>query len=188
MLHSTLLPNAANPKRTLGYAEEVRVLALLLVLLCQPYSPLSPRLSAQANVKEPEEINQFFLLDATGEIRPLERQTPEGLMIKGSDSEFRLVQGEPLAFVVKLASDDVDATKIIQFRRLAVKGEARVLETAKKDGTFSGTIPFETTSYGEGSFKIKPKADLGPGEYALRLSNAADSYCFGVDPVKTDLK
>ena len=59
---------------------------------------------------------------------------------------------------------------------------------SKKRISFPGAVAFEATGYGESSLKIKPKADLGPGEYVLKLNSEKDAYCFGVDPVKTDLK
>ena len=87
----------------------MKIAALLLVLLCHPYSPSTARLAAQdnQNVKEPEEFNQFYFVDSTGDMRPLEQQVIKGLVIPGDSSSFRFVQGEPLAFVVKLASQDV---------------------------------------------------------------------------------
>ncbi len=172
----------------------MRVLAFLLVLTSQSYSLSTSALSdqGQRNSKEPEEINQFFFLDSTGDIRPLEQQAISGSVVPGDSSTFRFVQGEPLAFVVKLASQDVDPTKTIQLLRLSVKGENRTIGEAAKGSKkalgVSGTVLFEATEYGESSFKIKPKADLGPGEYVLKLRTEKDGYCFAVDPVKTDLK
>ncbi len=170
--------------------DPVKIAALLLALLCQPYSPLAAQ--DQPDVKEPEALGEFCYLVSARDIRPLERQTPrKGTDIKGNHSPIRFVQGEPLAFVVKLPSQDVDPKTIIQFLRLTVKGEERVMAEvargAKKDGT-SGSVPFEVTGYSDSSFKIKPKADPGPGEYVLRLSSEQEVYCFAVDPVKTDLK
>lgn len=172
----------------------MKILALLLILICQPYSPPTTGFAAQdqPNVKEPAEINQFCFLDSTGDIRPLEQQTLKGSVIQGDSSTFRFVQGEPLAFVVKLSSPEADLITTFQFFRLSVKGEDRVMEKvakgSKKGERPPGTIPFEAVGYGESSFKIKPKADLGPGEYALQVTSEKDGYCFGVDPVKTDLK
>lgn len=170
--------------------DPVKIAALLLALICQAYSPLAAQ--DQPDVKEPEALDEFFYLVSTRDIRPLERQTPQkGTDIKGNHSPIRFVQGEPLAFVVKPASQDVNPKTIIRFLRLTVKGEDRVMAEiasgSKKDGT-SGTVPFEVIGYSDTSFKIKPKADLGPGEYALRLSSEQDAFCFAVDPVKTDLK
>ena len=127
----------------------------------------------QPRIKEPEDAGEFFFLGFAGDLKPLERQKIRGLVSKGSRSSVRFVQGEPLSFVVRVSSQDVDVAAIVQFIQL----------NARKS-----PVPFEVNRYGETSFKIKSKANLIPGEYALGLTTEKAGYCFGVDAVKTDLK
>ena len=162
----------------------IKIPALLLVLLLQPCLLNLSQLSAQApKIAEPEPLDQFFFLDSVGDIRPLERQVRQGMVIEGDRSPIRFVQSEPLAFVVRLTSQNVDPATVVRFIQFRPHGKDRVLEQG-----FSKAVPFDATNYGEESTKIKSKVALGPGEYALSLSGQKESYCFGVDAASRDLK
>ncbi len=54
--------------------------------------------------------------------------------------------------------------------------------------SYAGLVPFEAEQYEESSFKIKPKSNLGAGEYALTVVGEKDVYCFGVDAPSKELK
>ena len=144
-----------------GYDDSMKTVLLSLALIFQPYSALTLSLSAQdqPKLKEPERVGEFCFLDSLGEIRPPERQKPKGLTIKGDRSPIRFVQGESLAFVVRLSSQDIDPATLFQFFQLNAHGENRVAEIIiggrKKDIRYAGAVPFEATKYGEGSFKMK---------------------------------
>jgi hypothetical protein len=101
------------------------------------------------------------------------------------------VQGEPLAFVIRLESDLVDPTRAVQFLKLRPQGNYRVIERingASKTTSYAGLVPFETEKYEESSFMIKPKSDLGAGDYALTVVGKKDVYCFGVDAPSKEFK
>jgi hypothetical protein len=171
---------------------------------------LASGLSAQdqSKVAEPEYIEQFLLLDSTGALKPLERQTArldmkmkklglggfnESYLISGSRSPVRIVEGTDLSAIIRLASREIDPATVVQCYRLkAVKGDNRQVQIvigasvdAKTAITKDSAIPFEATKYGEKSFRIKPKIDLPPGEYAFSLTTSQDGYCFGIDKAPT---
>jgi hypothetical protein len=146
---------------------------------------------------EPVVINQFFFFASPGQFKPLEQQLPvvprskSFLAVEGNRSTVRFVQGEPLAFVIRLASEIVDPASAVQFLKLKPQGNYRVLERisgASKKMSYAGLVPFEAERYEESSFKIKPKSDLGAGDYALTVVGEKDVYCFGVDAPSKELK
>ena len=162
----------------------------------------------QTKVAEPEYIEQFLLLDSTGALKPLERQTArldmkvkklglggftESYLISGSRSPVRIVEGTDLSAIIRLTSRDIDPATIVQLYRLkAVKSDNRQVQIAISASpkatptiTEDSAIPFEATKYGEKSFRIKPKIGLPPGEYAFSLTTSQDGYCFGIDKAPT---
>jgi len=172
----------------------------LFVLLFQPcFLLIGGGLSAQDRQEpaQPVETNRFFFFVSAGQFKPLEQQLPvvqrskNFLAVEGNRSKVRFVQGEPLEFVVRLASDIVDPVSAVQFLKLQPQGNYRVLERiigASKKMSFARLVPFEAERYEEGSFKIKPKIDLGAGDYALTVVGEKDVYCFGVDAPSKELK
>jgi preprotein translocase subunit Sec61beta len=142
-------------------------------------------------------VNQFFFFVSPGQFKPLEEQTPavphqkSFLAIEGNRSRMRFVQGEPLVFVVRLASDDVDPAKAVQLIKLTSQGNYRVLERmggGSKKMSYAGLVRFEAERYEESGFKIKPKGVLAAGDYALTVAGEKEVYCFGVDAAAKELK
>ena len=160
-----------------------------------------------AKLQEPEYANSFFLLDAGGSLKPLERapmgvsgkarvlvfgQTGVSYEIQNEHSPVRVEAGAPLAIVVKPENHDVDpATLVLLYSLKAQKGKRQLLISGL------GTLSIHTKSdlqnkqlqmvfarYGEASLKITPAIPLAPGEYAITLLNRDQqptAYCFGVD-------
>jgi hypothetical protein len=177
----------------------VKTLVSLFVVLVQPCFLLIGGLSAQDRQEpaEPVAANQFFFFVSPGQFKPLEQQLPvvprskSFLAVEGNRSTVRFVQGEPLAFVIRLASETVDPASAVQFLKLRPQGDYRVLERttgASKKMSYAGLVAFEAGQYEESSFKIKPKSNLGAGEYALTVVGEKDVYCFGVDAPSKELK
>jgi hypothetical protein len=172
----------------------------LFVVLFQPcFLLIGGGLSVQDRQEpvEPAAINQFFFFASPGQFKPLEQQLPvvprskSFLAVEGNRSTIRFVQGEPLVFVIRLASETVDPASAVQFLKLKSQGNYRVLEQitgASKKMSSVGFVPFEAERYEESSFKIKPKSDLGAGDYALTVVGEKDVYCFGVDAPSKELK
>jgi hypothetical protein len=105
------------------YIVTMRTLATLFVVLFQPCFPLIGGGLSTQDRQEPAElavINQFFFFVSPEEFKPLEQQSPvvprskSFLAIEGNRSTVRLVQGEPLALVTRLASDIVDPASAVQ--------------------------------------------------------------------------
>jgi hypothetical protein len=153
---------------------------------------------------EPEYINQFFLLDSTASLKPLEHATvtaetkssalglghsSSAFVIEGEQSTVRLAQNPDLIFIVRLSSRDVDPVSVVRLYRLQAQNGRREIQrwkgslTKTKVTQFDSTLPFVAEKYGEKSFTIKPKGDLAPGEYALVENVHGSTYCFGVDAV-----
>jgi hypothetical protein len=157
-------------------------------------------------VQEPEYIGVFFLLEpATGNLIPLERQTPEGkiklkamgfgggesvLEVKGEKSPVRFRADQKLEFVVLVSSQQTDPQGIIQFFSLESKKGKRQLVISKagsmgmsgKSVTSERAVPFNAAKYGASSFRIVPLQNLVPGEYGLGAPGNHDGFCFGIDP------
>jgi len=154
-------------------------------------------------VQEPEYLGVFFLLDSsTGNLVPLERQTPVSktkaagldgwqrtLEIKGEKSPVRYKEGHTIEFVVLVSSQQIDPQGIIQFFSLESKNGKRQLVTVKtnsmgtsvKSVTTERAVPFNAAKYGTSSFKITPAQNLPPGEYTLSAPGVNDGFCFGID-------
>jgi hypothetical protein len=176
-----------------------RPVSLFVVLFQSCFLLIGGRLLAQDRQEraEPVEINQFFFFVSAGQFKPLEQQLPvvprskNFLAVEGNRSPIRFVQGEPLSFVIRLASEIADPASAVQFLKLKPQGDYRVLERvtgASKTMSYAGLVPFEAESYEESSFKIKPKSGLSAGEYALTVVGEKDAYCFGVDAPSKELK
>jgi hypothetical protein len=173
----------------------------LLLILCHAVFGQEVR-----RVQEPEYLGIFFLLDSsTGNLVPLERQTPEGkvkvkamgfgggesvLEIKGEKSPIRFKEGHTLEFVVLVSSQQIDPQGSLQFFSLESKKGKRQLILAKagsmgrsgKSTMSEKAVPFNATKYGTSSFKITPVQNLPPGEYTLSTSGTNAGFCFGIDP------
>jgi hypothetical protein len=174
-------------------------LTVLFLILCSAVLGQDVR-----KVQEPEYLGNFFLLDSsTGNLIPLERQTPAttakgtgyageevSIEFKEEKSPVRFKEGQELQFVVLVSSQQTDP-QTLQFFSLASKNGKRRLVTAKRN--FMGTkgksvmgekaVPFNATKYGTSSFKITAAQKLSPGEYVLGAPGTHDGFCFGIDPV-----
>lgn len=153
---------------------------------------------------EPEFIGTFFHLDqATGTLTPLERQTAtasmeirglgfggaEGYMqVRGERSSVRFQQGQPLHFVVRVASPQSDPLSLVHLvpleeedgnRRLSV-GRASLFGGAQA-GVGDVELPIKASRYGESSFLVSPAQNLAGGEYAFAGQTEGEAFCFGID-------
>lgn len=161
--------------------------------------------------QEPEYIGVFAFLDATGNLRELERQTPvekikikgmgfgggEGyLQIKGEQSPIRFKADQKLEFVVRASSQQTDPVSIIQFFRLETKKGNRQLLLSKvkpfavgaKETASQSAVSFNVAKYGEFSFKVVPAYALTPGEYCFSGQGSKDGFCFGIDPAGSETR
>jgi hypothetical protein len=160
-------------------------------------------------VREPEYLGNFFWLDsASGNLNPLERQTPmhkikvkamgygggEGYFeVPGETSPVRFKEGQNLEFVVLVATQQSDPQEII--RLFSWRGERGVRRlTIDKAGSMGlsskylmnqSQVPLNATKYGKSSFKVASTEVLPPGEYTLSAPGTEDRFCFGVDPDPT---
>jgi hypothetical protein len=157
-------------------------------------------------IQEPEYVGVFFLLEpSSGALVPLERQRPEVKMkvkamgfgggessieFKGEKSSIRFKSDQPLFFVVRAASQQIDPNSYLQFFSLESKKDKRKLIVAKassmglsgKSVVNTRAVLFNVEKYGESSFKISPAQKLPPGEYVLSGEGINDGFCFGIDP------
>lgn len=177
-------------------------LIITVVLLCG--MALGQKSQTKPNgVQEPEYIGVFMFLDtAKGELKPLERSTPETkakvkalglggaegfLEFPGEKSTIRFKSTQDLVFIVRVGSQQVDPQTIIQFFVLESKKGKRRLQMAKyglgKGGstTSKSAISFNVAKYGESSYKVVPANPLSPGEYVLSGHGTQDGFCFGID-------
>ena len=159
-------------------------------------------------VQEPEYLSVFFYLEGTGDLRSLERQTPEQkvkvkgfgfgggegyMQIKGEKSPVRFKNDSKLEFVVLAASQQTDPMSLIQFYSFEPKKGLRQLMMAKvgsmgmssKDVTNQSSVSFNAAKFGASSFKIAPAYELRPGEYCLSTASTATAFCFGIDAAIT---
>lgn len=160
-------------------------------------------------VREPEYLGNFFSLDsATGNLNPLERQTPmhkirvkamgygggEGYFeVPGETSPIRFKEGQNLEFVVLVATQQSDPQEIIKlFSWRGEKGVRRLtIDKAGSMGLSSkfllnqSQVALNATKYGKSSFKVAPTEVLPPGEYTLSAPGTEDRFCFGIDPDPT---
>jgi hypothetical protein len=167
----------------------------LLFVLCQVAVGQEAK-----KVQEPDYLGVFFSLDSnTGNLSPLERQTPEAkwksglggvessLEFKGERSPVRFKQGQRLEFVVLVSSQQMDPQGLVQFLSLEAKKGKRRLVTGKsalfggKTSISEKAIAFNAAKYGTSSFKITPAQNLPPGEYTLSQPDTDDGFCFGID-------
>jgi hypothetical protein len=176
-------------------------IAFLLLTFCYPVFGQDAK-----KVQEPEYLGVFFLLESsTGNLVPLERQTPEiktkaagidgwkrTVEIRGDKSPVRFKEGQKLEFVVLVSSQQTDPQGILRLFSLeSTKGKRQmVLAKTNSMGTSTKTVmsekavPFNATKYGTSSFKITPAQNLPPGEYLLDAPGTHDEFCFGIDPTE----
>ncbi len=115
--------------------------------------------------------------------------------VAGERSPVRVASGQPLQFVVRVTSQEIDPQTIIDFYRLTPGKRRRALLTTKIGfGSFKGAadrqaVAFEAQRHGARWFLIRPLGPLPAGEYMLRLTpqqvgfayQPGDGFLFGVD-------
>jgi hypothetical protein len=159
-------------------------------------------------VQEPEYLGVFFYLADKGDLRALERQTPEQkvkvkgfgfgggegyMQVAGEKAPVRFKADAKMEFVVLAASQQTDPMSLIQFYSFeSVKGIRRLMMAkvgsmgmSSKDVTNQAAISFNAAKYGASSFKIVPAYELKPGEYCLSTATTATAFCFGIDAAVT---
>ena len=168
----------------------------------QPVATSRP--ASEPLLPEPEFQGAFSSLDPdTGKISPLERQAwlkmlhqrgPFGIggsytyfKLKGPKAPVRFKEEQPLAFIVRASSQQIDPQTIVRLYKLYVEDGDRRLE-AESGGLFvvslkmhESLIDFSGEKYGASSFKITPTGPLPAGEYAFAALGNKDWFCFGVD-------
>jgi hypothetical protein len=154
--------------------------------------------------KDPDYVNQFFLLDKTGNLTPLERGTARastkvhGLGFGGADASYVIpdehspvrVRGDEMPrFVVKMEKHDIDPATVVQFYSVKTVKNQRQLQIVRarfggaKSKMQDSAVPFDVTKYSDASIIVTPRQALPPGEYLLTIypeHNNGTVYCFGV--------
>ena len=178
--------------------------SILLTLSCFFLFAITAAASADAD-NEPQYVGNFAAMGKDGKYIALERVTAEvvtrvralgfgggetHVSVSGAASPIRFKVGEPIEFVVKVASQDKDPLGFVQFYRLKVSHRNRILPAANV-GAFglkatsqvhSSDVTYSATKLGTDFFVITPLTPLQPGEYALStVEDGQVGFCFGVD-------
>jgi len=119
--------------------------------------------------------------------------------VPGTASPVRFPAGEPMEFVIRASSKDVDVATMLKLVPLkaAAPGKkskagsagTRQMTWVDQHGLFGdvtvdptlGALPILAKTFGEASIQFKPEADLVAGEYAVLLPSSMTAFCFGVD-------
>jgi hypothetical protein len=161
--------------------------------------------TATEKPKDPDYVNQFFMLDKGGNLSPLDRESARastkvhGLGYGGAEtvyvipndhSSVRVPRNEVPRFIVKLEKHDVDPASVVQFYSVRVTKKERELPIVKahlfggaKNKMQDNAIAFDVRKYTDASVMIVPRQPLSPGEYLLTVypeQNNGTVYCFGV--------
>lgn len=152
----------------------------------------------------PDYIGVFEAVNEKGARSELERKTPQAktklkafgfaggaseYVISGGTSPVRFNAGQRLEFVVRVQSQDIDPHSTVQFFALVPKQSTRhlpimsvgALGIGSSRQLEHGIVEFNASKYGQNFFKIRPKLNLPPGEYALSTSDGKDAFLFGID-------
>jgi len=154
--------------------------------------------STNSKPVEPTVIGDVFLLDSsTQTLKPLpsepwqETTTHMGALsggymhsvqLPGNQSTFRLRAEEKAEFVFKVGNpENVTLYPCVQkkHQRLANYAKDQLHANWTADKTSIAGLPVEITQFGDSSFKLAPKASLGPGEYVI--STSTKMFSFGID-------
>ncbi len=154
---------------------------------------------------EPEYAGIFAERDAKGHYTQLERVTPvpvtrvrafgfgggeTHLQITGEASAVRFKAGQQMEFVVRVLTQEKDPATLVQFYTLTPSKGNRILQMANVGGmglhaeqtSGAHAVSFSATKLGTKFFRVVSAAPLPPGEYMVGTSDAADGFCFGIDP------
>ncbi|MGA2990557.1 MAG: PEGA domain-containing protein, partial [Candidatus Korobacteraceae bacterium] len=157
---------------------------------------------------EPQYINSFYALDASGKLLELEHTRvafhSKVRAVPGYASAKTSAEIKPGQSPVRLPAN---AQFILRGRSLmdpASRYELRLLKSSKShrefalihahgsafifgasgggSGVSEGAVPIQFEEYGRYSYRITPAQPLAPGEYALSVRGlVSEVYCFGVD-------
>ena len=158
-----------------------------------------------APVAEPQYINSFSGLEATGKLIDLERETVTfhaktkvfpGYATVKMVAEFKpgrsLVRVPASAQFIVRGRSPVDPVSRYELRVLkSSKDHREILITQGHGSVFGGgatssmdegVLPIRFEEYGVNSYRVTPDRPLAPGEYALGIRGmGTELYCFGVD-------
>jgi hypothetical protein len=196
--------------RFMKSAPGLRVSVYLALALASALALFPPRGNAQNDQKpkEPDYVGSFFLLDASGDLKPLERQTAgmkgkvkalgfgggeASYQVQGEHSTIRIPDGAPVAIIVKLAKENQDdPASLMDLYTLKSGKNLREITFVKRHfmgGTNVGAqdkqVELAFAKYGESSVKITPSGALPAGEYAIAMHGQKSLpivFLFGVDP------
>lgn len=179
----------------------LRYFALFLILC---FGNLLATTSQQ--VAEPQYINSFSAVDASGKLIDLELQNATKFHAKskpmpGYSAMKATAEFKPAHSSIRLPANAqfvvfgrtaIDPATLYELRMLKFTKDHREILTATAHGTpFSGSatsnvddgaVPVRFEDYGSSSYKIAPQQPLAPGEYALSFrGSVSELYCFGVD-------
>jgi hypothetical protein len=154
-------------------------------------------------VAEPEYVNQYFEIGSNGKLNklqqedatrvtrktgnPLSSEVTRYIVLNGEHSKKRFLAGTDFSFVVRATSREYDPSTWFLFFNLKIaKGKREtVLDrmTSKTNEPLykDVAVPVDFTTYGEHSWKIKPKRPLTPGEYEMSTNGVLGVWSFGVD-------
>ena len=142
------------------------------------------------NVQIPEFIGAVYLQNSTGALTPLEKteakakfnplRTRFSYQIAGTRSAVRVMRGQTILFVVRLANG-IDPGSMTLHRLTPTKDGRRVeMDPDQKNSAFL-TFPVNVIKVGENTYGLSPAGKLKPGEYAFSPQGVNTGYCFGVD-------
>lgn len=154
----------------------------------------------------PEYVGVFVAVDPkTGVQSELERQTPQAqtklrlqgfgggrtyMEVPGPNSPVRFASGKPIAFLVRVSTQERDPQSFVQLwslasskgsRQLPMASVKSLLDTSGKIEVQSHKISFTAVKFGRNFFKIVPVTPLLPGEYWISQNDIHEAFCFGVD-------
>jgi hypothetical protein len=161
---------------------------------------------APTAITEPQYINTFFVLDASGKLNSLDHETVTTFRSKvralpGYATVKSLAEFKPAHASVRLPASaqfvvrgrsSIDPSSIFELRSLKVSKDHREIVMTKAHGTVvggaatstldEGAMPIKFENYGSDSYRITPEQPLVPGEYALSIRGVVtELYCFGVN-------
>lgn len=159
---------------------------------------------AQRASQLPEYVGQVNAVHGSRTI-PLERQNARNdfkiramgfgggkmrLLVEGERSPVRFRSGDPISFVIRVASQDTDPAEFIRLLPVKSRKGTREMETLStgfagvtgaRDRLNERAIPFDASRSGAQGFRITLREALRPGEYAIQTSGAGSLSLFGVD-------
>jgi hypothetical protein len=150
-------------------------------------------------VAEPQYINSFFAVDASGKLIDLERQTvtfhTKTKVLPGYASVKMTTQFKPGYSSVRLPATAqfivrgrtvIDPVSRFELRALKgskdhrefvmTQGHGSILGGSATSNPSEGAVPIRFEEYGANSYRITPEGPLEPGEYALALRGFVSNF------------